>query len=62
VKGFWAQGFLLMFKERIVMVMACLYLRLLRQKARGGDLLSVAERGKVEAIQILHKLRRELPE
>ena len=36
IKGFWAQGFLLMFKDRLAGVIIRLYLRLHRYRDEGG--------------------------
>ena len=49
VKGFWAQGFLLMFKERVGAIIIYLYLRLHRYRARGGDIQSLVEQGTQQA-------------
>jgi ElaB/YqjD/DUF883 family membrane-anchored ribosome-binding protein len=45
-KGFWAQGFTLMFKERVGAMIIYLYLRLHRFRAGGGDIASLVEQGK----------------
>ena len=46
IKGFWAQGFLLMFKDRVGSIILYLYLLLHRYRARGGDLSSLIGQGK----------------
>ena len=47
IKGFWAQGFLLMFKDRVGAGLIGVYLRLRRYRERGADLNSLIEQGKM---------------
>jgi len=62
VKGFWAQGFLLMFKDRVGALILSLYLRLHRYRARGGDISSLIEQGKQEAIYYVQEAGKNIPE
>ena len=62
VKGFWAQGFLLMFKERVGSLIVYLYLILHRYRARGGDISSLIEQGKQGAINYAQEARKNIPE
>jgi histone H3/H4 len=51
VKGFWSQGLLLMFKDRVGAVIIALYIRLYHYRQRGGDLNSLLEEGKQAGMQ-----------
>jgi len=62
IKGFWAQGFTLMFKERVGQAIIYLYLRLHRFRARGGDLTSLVEEGRAQAVTYLQQAGEKVPE
>jgi hypothetical protein len=62
VKGFWAQGFMLMFKERVGAIIIYLYLRLHLYKAKGGDFASLLEQGKQQGKEYIQQAGQNIPE
>jgi hypothetical protein len=62
VKGFWAQGFTLMFKERVGQALIYFYLRLHRFRARGGDLSTLVEEGRAQASSYIQQVGENVPE
>jgi Mitochondrial carrier protein len=55
-KGFWSQGLLLMFKDRVGAVIIALYIRLYQYRQRGGDLNSLLEEGAQGGVQYAQRV------
>jgi Mitochondrial carrier protein len=62
IKGFWAQGFTLMFKERVGQMIIYLYLKLHQYRAQGGNMHTLMEEGKAQAAQMAQQAGEKLPE